>query len=149
MPTLSYGKKISEPQDFCLNFTWKNNLKNSTFAEVGDQKLCENTYKSENLKWKDSDPTTGISFPQYRFEPMEDWKCRESDTGCRLKCEAQGGQMEDEVCYSLNLVHKICVKVELDFLNGLKAEEAEIVTGVKFKGGCLPGGEVVSYKRFN
>jgi len=50
--------------------TWKNNIKNSTFAEVGDQKLCEKTNKNEDLKWEDSDPTTGISFPQYKFEPI-------------------------------------------------------------------------------
>ena len=57
--------------------------------------------------------------------------------------------MEDESCYSLNVVNKICVKVELEYLNGLNAEEAEIVTGVKFKGGCLHGGDVIRYKRFN
>ena len=147
LPTLTYGKRLGEPEQFCLNLSWKTNQKNSTFAEVADQQRCEST--QSDYKWGDSDPQTGISFPLYRFERLEDWRCRADEAKCRAKCEADGGQLEDDQCYALNVAHKICATVELDFLNGLAAEEAEIVTGVKLKGGCLQGGETVKFKRFS
>jgi hypothetical protein len=40
-------------------------------------------------------------------------------------------------------LNKVCIKVELEYINGLPAEEAEVVTGIKFKGGCFPNGETV------
>jgi len=49
LPQLKYGKKLPEAQNFCLNLTWKNNIKNSTYAEVGDQKLCELNNRNEDL----------------------------------------------------------------------------------------------------
>lgn len=51
LPTLTYGKQLSEPEKFCLNLTWKNNQKNSTFAEVADLQKCEGSQSSSDYKW--------------------------------------------------------------------------------------------------
>lgn len=74
---------------------------------------------------------------------MTDWKCKRDTKECRKKCNNIGGSFDNEECNALKIISKVCVKVELEYINGLPAEEAEVVSGMKFKGGCFSNGETV------
>ena len=46
------------------------------------QPPCINGAGDTSYDWGDDDPTTGLSFPLYKFEKNKDYACAASNTTC-------------------------------------------------------------------
>ena len=111
----------------------------SSFTETGDQPVCSNSNPVEG--------DVGLSFNLYEWLPNSDFTCRLSNAACQVQCNLISGYYNDEdgQCYEMHQLSKLCVKVDLSYVDNMPASEADLVSDVKVTKGCFVDGAVALY----
>ena len=71
-----------------------------------------------------------------------------SYSACEINCNVINGvyNEEDGACYELKTLSKICIKVDLRYVEDMPPSEAEIVSNVRVTTGCFIDGQVGLYE---
>lgn len=150
---------LSESEDFCINTEWKTKNANllsvdtfESFEDLSSQPTCSASTLQTQYSWDTFlDPSEGLSFQLVSYEKNQEFSCLFFNSTCELNCQYSGGVFndDDQNCYQMKKLSKLCVAVDLTYLDNMSADEAQGVTDVKTVDGCFADGNVAQYETVN